>query len=235
MERWRRAAKAAFPCTLPVLTGYLFLGLAYGILMREAGWPVWLTALSSAAVYAGSLQFAAVPMLAAADPLGTFVLALAVNARHVFYALSMLGRYRACGRFAPYLVFGLTDETFSVNVAARIPAGADAARFYTCTTAMDHLYWTAAGALGAALGGLVPFDTSGVEFVMTALFTAICTEQWLSSREHRPALAGFAVTGACLALFGPSSFLLPAMAALVAVLLALRGPLERAAKGGNGA
>lgn len=210
MERWCRAAKAAFPCTLPVLTGYLFLGLAYGILMREAGWPVWLTALSSAAVYAGSLQFAAVPMLAAADPLGTFVLALAVNARHVFYALSMLGRYRACGRFAPYLVFGLTDETFSVNVAARIPAG-------------------------AALGGLVPFDTSGVEFVMTALFTAICTEQWLSSREHRPALAGFAVTGACLALFGPSSFLLPAMAALVAVLLALRGPLERAAKGGDGA
>lgn len=222
-----QAAKAAFPHTVPVLTGYLFLGMAYGILMDSAGYPWWLAVLMSLVVYAGSMQYAAVPLLAGGDPIGAFFLALMINARHLFYGLVMLERYRTAGKRLPYLVFAMSDETFSVNVSAPVPQDVEPPVFWTWVSALDQSYWVAATAVGAALGGALPFDTNGIEFVMTALFVSIVTGQWLQGREHRPALAGFAASAVCLWLFGPSNFILPAMAAIVGALLLLRGPIER--------
>ncbi len=235
MNPWKQALRAAFPLTIPVLTGYLFLGLAFGILMHAAGYAWWMAGLASLVIYAGSMQFAAVPLLAAGEPVGAFLLALAVNARHLFYSISMLNEYRAAGRLMPYLVFSLTDETFSVNVAARIPPQVDRVRFYVCTSLLDQLYWVLASAASCALGGVLAIDTTGIEFVMTALFTAIFTEQWLSTREHRPALAGLALSAVCVVLFGPSSFMIPAMALITAALLAMKNSLSRSmARAGAG-
>ena len=223
----KNTLRAAFPHTIPVLTGYLFLGVAYGILMASSGYPAWLAVLMSVAVYAGSMQFAAVPLLAVPDPLGALLLALLVNARHVFYGISMMNQYRDAGRCRPYLIFALTDETFSVNVSAKVPAGMEPARFYTAVSALDQFYWVTATALGCALGAAASFDTKGISFVMTALFTAIFTGQWLDAKEHRPALVGVGASAACLVLFGPSGFILPAMAGIVGILLLLRPALEK--------
>ena len=185
----RKALRAAFPHTLPVLTGYAFLGLAYGILMQSAGFPFWYPALISLVVYAGSMQYAAVPLLGAAfDPAGAFFLTLMVNARHLFYGVSMLEPYRAAGKKTPYLVFAMSDETFSVNVSACPPEGVDRGWFMFWVSLLDQFYWVAASALGGLLGRVLTVSTKGIEFVMTALFVTIFTGQWMEDREHRPAL-----------------------------------------------
>ena len=170
--------RAAFAQTLPVLAGYLFLGFAYGVLMRHAGFsPLWAVGMSIF-VYAGSMQYAAVPVLAGAfDPVGALLLSIMVNARHMFYGVSMLGRYRRAGKWAPYLIFSLTDETFSVNVAAKVPQGVDETAFYVAASALDHAYWVGATLLGAMLGGVLTLEVKGIEFVMTALFVTIFTDQ----------------------------------------------------------
>lgn len=224
----RNAFRAAFPATLPVLTGYLFLGLAYGLLMQREGLSVWVTLAMSAVVYAGSIQYAALPLLSAPfAPLSALALALMVNARHVFYGISMLPRYRKTGRYEPYLAFALTDETFSVNVSAQIPPNVAPGAFYFAVSLLNQSYWVAASVAGHLFGNLLAFNTQGVEFVMTALFTVILTGQWMETREHRPALIGLGASGLCLVLFGPGQFILPAMALILLLLLALHGPLER--------
>lgn len=170
----RKALRAAFPHTLPVLTGYAFLGLAYGILMQSAGFPFWYPALISLVVYAGSMQYAAVSLLGAAfDPAGAFFLTLMVNARHLFYGVSMLEPYRAAGKKTPYLVFAMSDETFSVNVSACPPEGVDRGWFMFWVSLLDQFYWVAASALGGLLGRVLTVSTKGIEFVMTALFVTI--------------------------------------------------------------
>lgn len=220
----KNALRAAFPQTLPVLAGYLFLGFAYGVLMRHSGFSVPWAVGMSLFVYAGSMQYAAVPVLTGAfDPLGAFLLSVMVNARHVFYGISMLGPYRRAGKWAPYLIFSLTDETFSVNVAAKMPPGADATAFYAAASVLDHAYWVGATALGAALGGVLTLDVKGIEFVMTALFVTIFTDQWLHTKRHGPALVGLAGAVVCLGIFGAESFMLPAMALITGVLLLWRG------------
>lgn len=222
-----KAVRAAVRATLPVLAGYLFLGLAYGVLMSEAGFPFWYPLLISSVVYAGSMQYAAVSVLAAPfDPLGTFLLTVMINARHLFYGVSMLREYRGAGKIAPYLIFSLTDETFSVNVAADIPDGVEPRAFYFWTSLFDQFYWVAASAAGGLLGSVLTVDTTGIDFVMTALFVSIAAGQWLAGSEHRPALVGFAASAVCLALFGPDNFIIPAMIVIVLALLALRGPIE---------
>ena len=202
--------RAAFAQTLPVLAGYLFLGFAYGVLMRRAGFStLWAVGLSLF-IYAGSMQYAAVPVLTGAfDPIGAFLLSIMVNARHMFYGISMLEKYR---KWAPYLIFSLTDETFSVNVAAKVPQGVDETAFYAATSALDHAYWVGATLLGAVLGGVLTLEVKGIEFVMTALFVTIFTDQWLG-------LGGAAV---CLAVFGAANFMLPAMALITGALLIWR-------------
>lgn len=222
-----KALRAAFPHTLPVLTGYLFLGMAYGILMRSAGLPLWYPPFISIVVYAGSMQYAAVPLLCAPfDPVGAFFLTLMVNARHLFYGVSLLETYRATGALEPYLVFSMTDETFSVNVSAHVPQGVDKNWFLFWVSLLDHAYWVAASALGSVLGGLLVFDTKGIEFVMTALFVTIFTGQWMEDREHRPALTGVGASVVCLAVFGADRFILPAMGLIVLILLGMRRTLD---------
>ena len=213
----RKALRAAFPHTLPVLTGYAFLGLAYGILMQSAGFPFWYPALISLVVYAGSMQYAAVPLLGAAfDPAGAFFLTLMVNARHLFYGVSMLEPYRAAGKKTPYLVFAMSDETFSVNVSA--------GWFMFWVSLLDQFYWVAASALGGLLGRVLTVSTKGIEFVMTALFVTIFTGQWMEDREHRPALVGLGASVLCL---GAGNFILPAMALIVLLLLVMRPALDK--------
>lgn len=221
-----KTLRAAFPHTIPVLTGYLFLGFAYGLLMHGAGYPVWLAVLCSLVVYAGAAQYAAVPLLGVFDPAGTFLLTLMLNARHVFYGLSMLDKYQDAGRTKPYLIFSLTDETYSILVSARPPQGTDERRFWLAVSGLNQFYWVAATAVGAWLGAAMPFDTTGVEFVMTALFVTLFTEQWMQTKQHRPALIGLGASLLCLWLFG-TNFIVPAMVLIGILLLAQRNQLEQ--------
>lgn len=224
----RKALRAAFPHTLPVLAGYAFLGLSYGVLMQKEGFPFWYPALISLVVYAGSIQYAAVPLLGAAfDPAGAFFLTLMVNARHLFYGVSMLEPYHAAGKKEPYLVFAMSDETFSVNVAACPPEGVDRGWFMFWVSLLNQLYWVAASALGGLLGSVLTVNTKGIEFVMTALFVTIFTGQWLEGREYGPALVGLGASVVCLALFGAENFILPAMGLMVLLLLLMRPVLDR--------
>ena len=224
----RKALRAAFPHTLPVLTGYAFLGLAYGILMQSAGFPFWYPALISLVVYAGSMQYAAVPLLGAAfDPAGAFFLTLMVNARHLFYGISMLDKYRNTGWKKNFLIYGMADESFSINCAAAVPAGVDRGWFMFWVSLLDQFYWVAASALGGLLGRVLTVSTKGIEFVMTALFVTIFTGQWMEDREHRPALVGLGASVLCLALFGAGNFILPAMALIVLLLLVMRPALDK--------
>ena len=226
----RKALRAAFPHTLPVLTGYAFLGLAYGILMQSAGFPFWYPALISLVVYAGSMQYAAVPLLGAAfDPAGAFFLTLMVNARHLFYGLAMLERYKGYGWRSFYMIFAMSDETFSITCSATPPEGVDKGWFMFFITLLDQLYWVGSAGLGAALGTVLPFSTEGVDFVMTAMFTVIFLNQWEKDQQHGSALIGLAVPLVCLAVFGSGSFLLPSMGGILVLLLALRRPMEKAA------
>lgn len=226
----KKALRAALPCTIPVLVGFLFLGASYGFLMRSKGftffWPVAMSVL----VFAGSMQFVAVPLLLADfDPIRALLLTLMVNARHLFYGVSMLGRYQGMGWKKPYLIFGMCDETFSINCSATVPPGVDRGWFLFFVTLLDHGYWVLGTILGAILGSLVQFDTQGIEFVMTALFVVIFLNQWEETADHRSALTGVFCSVLCLFLFGSGNFLLPAMGLIILCFSLGRG------KGGKGA
>lgn len=219
--------RAVFPITIPVLSGYLFLGFAYGILMSSRGYgPGW-TFLMSLAVFAGSAQYVAITFLTTAfNPLNALLLTLLVNARHLFYGISMLDKYKGTGRAKFYLIFGLTDETFSINCATEPPAGLSRQRFYLLVTLLNHSYWVTGSVLGSVLGSLIHFNTKGLDFVLTALFVVIFLNQWQTSRDHRPAMIGIACSVVCVWIFGPNQFIIPAMLAIVAVLALLRHKLR---------
>lgn len=179
-------------------------------------------------IFGGSLEFIAVSMLLAPfAPLQAFIVALMVQARHIFYGLSMLEKFRGTGWKKPYLIFGMCDETFSINFTAKVPEGVDRGWMMFFVTLLNQLYWVSGATIGAIAGSMLPFDTHGVEFVMTAMFTAIFMEQWMKERLHYTAIIGIVATAVSLAVFGADSFLIPAMAAIVIILTILRGPLER--------
>lgn len=231
-----RALGAAFPRTLPVLAGYIFLGITYGLLMVSNGFPVWLPVLTAGLIYTGSLEFLMVQILTSAfNPLSAFVTALMVGSRHIFYGIAMLGRYRDTGRRKPYLIFATTDETFAVNYSADIPAGVDAARFYTAVSALDQAYWMAGSLLGAMFGSLLTVNTTGLDFVMTTMFMAILLNQWLADsaaarragiygflRSHISEIVGVVCSLACLLVFGPDQFIVPSLALILVVLTVFR-------------
>lgn len=224
---WGAAIKAAFPPTIPVMTGYLFMGSAFGILLQSQGygWP-W-ALLMAVTMYAGSGQFVGVGILTSAyNPLNAVIITLMVNARHVFYGFSMLDRFKAFGRVKPFLVFGLTDETFSLHCSVTPPPGLPQRRFWLALTELDHLYWVTGCTAGALLGSQLTFDPRGIDFVMTALFVAIVTEQLRDRRNAWPAAIGLVCPALCLALLGPDNFMLPAMAAVAGCLTLLRRKLE---------
>lgn len=227
INRSTKALAAAFPYTIPVFTGFLFLGIAYGILMSQKGYgPAWTVAMSLF-VFAGSAQYVAITFLTAVfDPLGAFLMTLMINARHLFYGVSMLGRFRGLGAAKPYLIFGMCDETFSILCSTEAPEGVDRRRFMLFVTALDHAYWVAGSAIGALLGALVSIRVAGLDFVLTALFLVIFTGQVKDAGRRRPAVVGLAVSAACLVVFGPKGFIIPAMIAILATLSLLRAPLS---------
>lgn len=224
----RRALRAAFPHTIPILTGFLFLGTAYGIYMNVSSFPFWVPMLTSAFVYGGSLEFVIVDMLLSPfAPLQTFLMALMIQARHLFYGIAMLDRFRGTGWKKPYLIFSLCDETFSVSYAAEPPLGVDRGWFMFFIALLNQFYWVFAATLGGLLGTLMTFSTEGLDFVMTAMFVVILLEQLLKEKNHCTALIGLGASAVCLAIFGADSFLIPAMLVILFLLTALRAPIER--------
>lgn len=222
------ALRAAFPLTVPILFGFAFLGLTYGAYMATLGFAWYYPAVMALVVFGGSLEFIAAGMLLAPfAPLTMLAVAVAVQARHLFYGIAMLDAYRDTGWMRPYLVFGLCDETFAINRTAHVPEGVEARWLYLWVTALVHLYWVASAAAGGVLGQALPEGAGGLSFVMTALFVVIFLDQWRTEQVRWPALVGFGASAACLAAFGPDGFMLPAMALMVVALTAMRRPYER--------
>lgn len=224
-----RLIKTTLVLTIPVMTGYIFMGMAFGILLVSRGYGVVWSGLMSVTIYAGAMQFVAVELLASPfSPLNVFFVTLIINARHIFYGISMLGKFRNTGRFKPYLVFALTDETFSLLYSAAPPEGVSRGMFYFCVSLLDQLYWVTGCVAGALIGSRISFNIKGIEFVMTALFVAIFVDQFREKSNRIPAVIGLGATALCLAVFGPD-FILPAMVLLVAVLTLARKKLTRKA------
>lgn len=220
---WRPALAAAFPNTIPILTGFGFLGLTYGVLMEVSGFPFWYPLLISITVFAGSMQFVAVTILLSAfSPLSALALTLMLGARHLFYGISMLEKYRGMGWKKPFLIFWLCDETFSINCAAEVPAGVDKSWFYFFVSLLDYSYWVIASTLGGIFGSFISFDIQGLDFVMTAMFVVIWLEQWLKEKDHRSSLLGLALPVLCLLAFGRDDFIIPSMLAILLALTLLR-------------
>lgn len=218
----------AFRASLPVMAGYLVLGIGFGILMQSHGYAWYWATVMSIAVYAGSMQYIAVDLLAAGANMITFALmTLVVNARHIFYGLTMLTKYKNIGKAKPYLIFALTDETFSLVCDPDLPKDVDQGEYDLFLSLFDHCYWIVGSTLGALLGRALVFDSTGVDFTMTALFVVIVLGQWEKSRNHLPAITGFVVSAICLLIFGPADFLIPSMLLIAAALL-LEGKFGKA-------
>lgn len=223
----RKALKAAFPCTIPIFTGFWFLGLAYGVYMKVSGFSFVYPMLMSLLIFGGSLEFVTVEMLLSPfAPLQVFLMALLIQARHLFYGISMLEKFKGTGWKKFFLIFGMCDETFSVNYTAKIPEGVDKGWFMLWVTFLNQFYWVSAATTGGLIGSLLKFDTTGISFVMTAMFVVIFLEQWLKEKNHVSSLMGIAVSVLCLICFGADSFMLPTMAAIVLLLTLSRKKLE---------
>ncbi len=215
----------AFPQTIPVLTGYVFLGITYGILMVTSGFPILYPILTAFVVYTGSMEFLLVSILMSSfQPLACFVTALMVGARHLFYGISMLDRYKGTGWKKLYLIYATTDETFAVNYSVAVPEGIDHGWFYFWVSLLDQAYWIAGTALGAVFGSHLTFNTRGLDFVMTAMFVTIFMNQWLKDTWKGHASAGIGIAGSLVWLWilGPDGFIVPAMLTILAALALLR-------------
>lgn len=222
------ALRGAFPATIPVMTGFLCLGVAYGVLMQTKGYgPLW-SVLMSAIAFGGSMQFVAITLLTTAfDPLQAFLLSVMVNARHIFYGLSLLGKYKGLGKVRPFLIYVLCDETFSLVSTLEPPEGVERREFYFWISLLDYSYWIAGTALGGLVGNLITFDTTGLDFALTALFVVLFLEQW-KKRANRPAgVLGIVCAAVALAAFGADNLVIPAMALILVLLLVLRPRLDR--------
>ena len=226
--RMKKAFRAAFPRTVPVMAGYLVLGFGFGLLLQSKGYGFGWAVFMSLAIYGGSMQFVAVDLITSGAGLLTAAfMTLMIHARHLFYGISMLERYRGVGGVKPYLVYALSDETYSLVCTGQVPQGVEKGAFYFWITFLDQLYWVAGSAAGGLFGGLAAVNTAGVDFAMTALFVVILIENLLKRESRLPALAGLAVSFCCLLLFGPDSFLIPSMLAITAALLLLRPVLGK--------
>lgn len=208
----KRTLRYALLSSLPVMAGYLVLGAGFGILLHSNGYGIWWAALMSITIYAGSMQYVAIGLLSGgATLIAAALMTLVVNVRHLFYGITMLSRYRDTGARKPYLIFSLTDETFSLVCSADIPDGVDRRQYYLFLSMLNQSYWIIGSIAGNMIGSLIPFQTAGIEFSMTALFTVIFVNQWEKNRQHLPALTGILLTLLCLILFGKERFLIPSM------------------------
>ena len=217
----KKAFKLAFRDTIPVLTGYLFLGIGFGILLAESGYGIGWAFSMALFMYAGSAQYLAVGLLTGgASLIYAAAATLVVNARHLFYGISMLDSYKGTGKRKPYLIFGLTDETYSLVTQNEPPQGMSRHSYCFVVTLLNHIYWIAGCTLGSIAGKLIPINFEGIEFVLTALFVTLFTEQWLTHKNRFPALVGLGATALCLVFFPKDIFLIPSMLA-IALLLAI--------------
>lgn len=220
--------KLVFLKTLPVMAGYLVLGMGFGILFQGRGYGAGWALAMSVTLFAGSMQYVAVDLLSSgASLISIAVMTLMVNARHLFYGQSMVERYKGAGRKKPYLMFALTDETYSLICSEQVPEGTNPHLFYFLISLFNQCYWVLGSVVGALLGAWIPFSTAGVDFAMTALFVSIFTEQWLTTKQHAPALIGVVATLACLLLFGAERFLIPAMLVILTALCTLRSKIQQ--------
>lgn len=225
--KWN-ALKSAFPHTLPVFTGYLVLGTAFGILMNSKGYSSIWVVLVSLFIYAGSMQFVAISLISSGfHPFYACLMTLMVNARHLFYGISMLSKFKGMGKKKPYLIFGLTDETFSILCSTEPPEEVDKGWFMLFVTLLDHIYWVMGSLIGSILGNFITFNTKGIDFVLTALFVVIFINQWKSSKNHVPVLIGIVSSILCRLVFGAANFIIPSMLLIILLVTLLQKKIER--------
>ncbi|MGN7176549.1 azaleucine resistance protein AzlC [Paenibacillus sp. FSL R5-0490] len=222
------ALRTAFPFTLPILAGFLFLGIAYGIFMNSLGFSAIYPILMSLLIFAGSMEFVAANfLLLSFNPINALLLTLMVNARHLFYGISMLEKYRGVGKKNFYLIYGLCDESFAINNTVTIPKNVDKGWFMFFVTLLNHSYWVIGSTIGGVFGRYLQFNTEGIEFVMTALFVVIFVEQWMKEKKHLSAVLGLGLSALSLLIFGGTLFIIPAMIAILGVLTLCRKQMEK--------
>lgn len=211
--------KKAFRMTLPVLTGYICLGIGFGIVLESKGYGLLWAFAMGLFIYAGSMQFVAIDLLAGgASLIATALTTLMVNARHLFYGISMIDKYKNLGRKKPYMIFALTDETYSLVVSDE----SNDKKLYFLISLFNHVYWVTGCTIGGAVGSMLNFNTEGVDFVLTALFVTIFVEQWLTTKNHLSAIIGLSATALCLIVFGKECFLIPSMVLITVLLTVFR-------------
>lgn len=224
--RVKKTIKQAFIASLPVLTGYIVLGFGFGIILKSSGYGILLALAMSLFIYAGSMQYVAIGLLTGGASLITSALTtLMVNARHLFYGISMLDKYKGTGKRKPYLIFALTDETYSLvcNDAPTITRKKD---YYFLVSLFNQIYWVTGSVVGAVVGSLIKFNSSGIDFALTALFLTVFVEQWMTTKKHAPAIMGVAASVVCLVVFGAEKFLIPAMLVIAILLCVYKGDRE---------
>lgn len=222
-----KALKCAFPKTIPIFAGFWFLGISYGILMNVKGFSFVYPLIMSAVIFGGSLEFVTVSMLLSSfAPLQTLLVTLMIQARHLFYGIAMLDKFKGTGWKKPYLIFGMCDESFSINCSAEIPPDVDKGWFMFFVTLLNQLYWVSGATIGGILGSFISFNTEGLDFVMTAMFVVIFLEQLLKEKKHYSAIIGGIGSVACLAIFGADNFLIPTMLCILCFLTVFRKPIE---------
>lgn len=223
-----KAFKAAFPHTIPIFAGFWFLGITYGLFMKVSGFSFWYPMFMSLIIFAGSMEFITVNMLLGAfHPLQAFLMTIMINARHLFYGISMLDKFKGTGWKKPYLIFGMCDESFSINYSADVPEGVDKGWFMFFVTLLNQIYWVTGATLGGIFGSFITFDTTGLDFAMTALFVVIFIEQWLKEKNHTNAVLGILLAAICLAVFGAENFMIPSMISILTALTLLRNLLDK--------
>lgn len=222
-----KAAKAAFPYTIPILAGFLFLGIAYGVYMNSLGFSFVYPLIMSVTIFAGSMEFVAATMLLSRfNPVYAFFTALMINARHLFYGISMLEKYNIKGFRKIYLIYGMCDESFSINCSVEAPEGVDKGWFMFFVTLFNQLYWVSGATIGGLLGNFITFNTKGLDFVMTALFIVIFVDRFMTRKVHLPALLGLGITALSLVVFGADNFIIPAMPVILLALTVFRKKLD---------
>ena len=227
-KKIKAAFFAAFPNTIPILAGFLFLGIAYGIYMNQSGFNFYYPMFMSFIIFAGSVEFATVSwLLGSFDPVNIFFLTLMINARHLFYGLSMLEKYNIPGWKKLYLIYGMCDESFSINATVDVPKDIDKVWFMFFVTMLNQIYWVAGATIGGIFGSFIPFNTKGIEFVMTALFIVIFLENWLKEKDHSASVIGLFISFICLMIFKGTNFIIPSMIIILSVLTLLRGRLQK--------
>ena len=228
----KKLIKTAFIKSLPVMAGYVVLGIGFGILLKKAGYGVFWSFLMSFSIYAGSMQYVAISLLTSgASLISAALTTLMVNARHLFYGVSMIEKYKDAGKKKPYLIFALTDETYSLLCGDDYPEGEDPHWYAFFISVFNQFYWVAGCVIGSILGAMITFNTAGIDFAMTALFVTVFVEQWLTTKNHLPAISGLVCSVVCLLIFGSDSFLIPTMISITLVLAFCKNVMDP--EGGN--